>query len=250
VVPTATQSPIPVTPSLAPAEPGLFFRMQSDWGSAFPNQEVNYVIAAQNTRASGDMSDLRISAAMPANLEVLSASASYGIDPRLTNVDPDVAGNNVSLKLNALKPGEQVIIAIKTRVKPAVAIGTRIVSQAQLTFTGIKVPAYSNIVTVLIVGAAPTQVAQVQATGTVTATLASTATASATATATMTATPTPSPTGAPTPTALPPASAAGAAPPSAPLPATSAGVPIFGFMLLGMTMMLRTMRVHRAQSRI
>jgi hypothetical protein len=252
-VSTATATPIPVTPSLAPSEPGLFFRMQSDWGSAFPKQDVNYVIAAQNTRASGDMRDLRISAAMPANLEVLSASASYGTDPRFTNVDPAVAGNNVSLKLDNLKPGEQVIIAIKTRVRASVAIGTRIVSQAELTFTGIKLPAYSNIVTVLIVGAAPTQVALVQATTTVTPTLAlsMTATPSATATATMTATPPPSPTSVPAPTALPPASAAGAAaPPRAPLPETSTGVPIFGFVLLGMTMMLRTMRVHRAQSRI
>jgi hypothetical protein len=246
---TRTPTPIPVTPSLAPPEPGLYFRMQSDWGSAFPEQDVNYVIAAQNTRASGDMRDLRISAAMPANLEVLSASASYGVDPRLTSVDPAVAGNTVSLKLDSFKPGEQVIIAIKTRVKAGVAAGTRIVSQAQLTFTGISSPAYSNIVTVLIVGAAPTQaaLAQTQATATAsspTPTTTLTATPTATATATVAATPPPAP------SAAPPA-AAGAAPPTrAPLPETSTGVPIFGFVLLGMTMMLRTVRVHRAQSRL
>jgi hypothetical protein len=223
--------------------------MQSDWGSAFPNQDVNYVIAAQNTRASGDMRDLRISAAMPANLEVLSASASYGTDPRLTSVDPTVAGNNVSLRLDALKPGEQVIIAIKTRVKAGVAVGTRIVSQAELTFTDIRMPAYSNIVTVLIVGAAPTQVAVVQATATVASspTATSTATPSATASATVTAI-SPSPTGAPALPTIPPAGAV--ATPRAPLPETSAGVPILGFVLLGMTMMLRTVRVHRAQSRL
>jgi hypothetical protein len=224
--------------------------MQSDWGSAFPKQEINYVIAAQNTRASGDMSDLRISAAMPANLEVLSASASYGTDPRFTNVDPAVSSNNIiSLKLANLKPGEQVIIAVKTRVKADVAIGTRIVSQAELTFTGIKLPAYSNIVTVLIVGTAPTQVAQVQA-ATVTSTPApsTTASPSATATASTTATAPASPTGVPAPS---PTNVAGGAPaPRAPLPETSTGVPIFGFVLLGMTMMLRTVRVHRAQSRL
>jgi hypothetical protein len=222
--------------------------MQSDWGSAFPSQEINYVIAAQNTRASGDMRDLRISAAMPANLDVLSASASYGTDPRFTNVDPAVAGNNVSLKLDNLRPGEQVIIAIKTRVKAGVAVGTRIVSQAELTFTGIKLPAYSNIVTVLIVGAAPTQAALLQA-ASATSTLPPTP--SATATASVTATPPASPTSAPAPSASPPANAAGAAAtPRAPLPETSTGVPIFGFVLLGMTMMLRTVRVHRAQSRL
>jgi hypothetical protein len=250
-VPTATATPIPVTPSLAPPEPGLFFRMQSDWGSAFPKQDVNYVIAAQNTRASGDMRDLRISAAMPANLEVLSASASYGTDPRFTNVDPAVAGNNVSLKLDTLKPGEQVIIAIKTRVKAGVAAGTQIISQAELTFTGIALPAHSNIVTVLIVGTAPTQVALAQATTTVTPTLTATMAATPSATATATMTPQPSPTGTPPPPVASPANAAGAAPPTrAPLPETSTGVPIFGFVLLGMTMMLRTVRVHRAQSRI
>jgi hypothetical protein len=248
-VPTATATPIPVTPSLAPSEPGLYFRMQSDWGSAFPEQEVNYVIAAQNTRASGDMRDVRISAAMPANLEVLGASASYGVDPRFTNIDPAVAGNNVSLKLDTLRPGEQVIIAIKTRVKAGVAAGTQIISQAELTFTGIALPAHSNIVTVLIVGNAPTQAAQVQATTTMSPTATTTATPSATATATMT--PQSSPTGTPAPPTTTPTTTAGAAPPThAPLPETSTGVPIFGFVLLGMTMMLRTVRVHRAQSRI
>jgi hypothetical protein len=222
--------------------------MQSDWGSAFPKQDVNYVIAVQNTRATGDMRDLRISAAMPANLDVLEASASYGTDPKLTSVDPTVAGNDVSLKLNTLKPGEQVIIAIKTRVKAGVAAGTRIVSQADLTFAGIALPAHSNIVTVLIVGAAPTQaaLAQAQATATASSTTASvTLTASPSATATTTLTATPAPSATPTATA-----AAGAAPPRAPLPETSTGVPIFGFALLGMTMMLRTVRVHRAQSRL
>jgi hypothetical protein len=45
--------------------------------------------------------------------------------------------------------------------------------------------------------------------------------------------------------------AAGGTPSStAPLPNTSSGMPIFGFALLGMTLMVRTVRLHRVQSRI
>jgi len=43
---------------------------------------------------------------------------------------------------------------------------------------------------------------------------------------------------------------AGGAPAAAPLPATSQGIPISGILLLGMTLLLRTVRIHRAQSRI
>jgi hypothetical protein len=250
-VPLATQTatPIPVTPSLA-AEPGLYFRMQSDWGSRFPQGEINFVIAAQNTRASGAMSKVRITTSMPANLEVLGASASYGVDPNLRSVPVTASGNDVSLDLDALRPSEQVIIAIKTRVKANVAVGARIISQAQLTFTGIRAPAFTNIVTVLVVGAAPTRAVaqQPSATATSAATASATASTSATAGASASATPAASPTGsaAPVPTIAP------TPPPraAAPLPDTSTGVPIFGFALLGMTLMLRTFRVHRAQSRI
>jgi hypothetical protein len=223
--------------------------MQSDWGSAFPNQKVNYLIAAQNTRASGDMSELRIRTMMPANLEVLSASASYGVDPALKSIDPVVAGNEVSLKLDVLKPGEQVFIAIETRVKGTAVVGSQIVSQAELTFTGIKSMAFSNIVSVLVVGAPPTSqisLAQGQATPTATMTQPPTATG----TAAPTTQPTPTATNVPPPS--PTRAVAGAArpPTSVPLPETSTGVPIFGFALLGMTMMLRTVRIHRSQSRL
>jgi hypothetical protein len=253
--------------------------MLSDWGSASSGQEVRYVIAAQNTRATGDMQDLRITAKMPDNLggvtttdqftttvyfgtsqtsrETLIDDVLSGNDPKLTpsrNVAPTttrMSSREVSLQFDTLKPGEYIFVAIETRVKEGVAVGTRIVNQAQLTFTGIKVPAYSNIATVLVVGTAPTQVAVVQATATVTPTLAATSTATPSATTTASATTnaaSPSPTAAPAPPTIPPAGATAA--PRAPLPETSTGVPILGFMLLGMTMMLRTVRVHRAQSRL
>jgi hypothetical protein len=248
---TFTATPIPVTPSLAPLEPGLFFRMQSDWGSAFPKQEVNYVIAAQHTR---DMRNLQIVSTLPANLVVVGASASYGRDPNLKHVDPIVAGNQVSLKLDSLRAGEQVFVTIKTRVQDGVDAGTRIISQAQLTYTGISSAAFSNIVTVLVVGAAPTQVTAVQQATIAATAAAQAATASATASATMTAvataTETPQPSPADTPAPSPTATAGTQPPSSAPLPDTSTGVPISGFALLGLTLMLRTVRVHRAQSRI
>ena len=223
--------------------------MQSDWGSAVPGQEVNYVIAAQNTRTSGAMRNLRIVSNVPPNLEVISASASYGVDPNLRNVPVTVAGNDVTLELDQLRPAEQTIIAIKTKLKSDLALGSRIVSQAQLTFTGIRATAFTNLVTVQVVGAAPTRVAQA---ATATATLGSTVGPSPTASTTAQPTTSPSSTvgisptsGAtvPTPTIAPPR-------PPAPLPETSTGVPILGFALLGMTLMLRTVRVHRAQSRI
>ena len=243
--PAATAvAPTPVTPTVPTPEPGLFFRMASDWGSAFPGQEVNYVIAVVNTRSSGALRELRIVSVMPANLEVRSASSDAGIDPT-------VAGNEVSLKLDALQPGKGVEIAIATRIKDTVAAGTRIVSQAQLTTIDLPRPAYSNIVTVLVVGAAPPQVtAPPQATTAVPAASAP-PTATATPAPMATATTAPSATPAATPTAAPTPGPAGAAPQStAPLPATSSGVPIFGFALLGMTLMLRTYRLHRAQSRL
>jgi hypothetical protein len=47
-----------------------------------------------------------------------------------------------------------------------------------------------------------------------------------------------------------PASAGAVATAAAPLPATSQGIPISGILLLGLTLLLRTVRIHRAQERI
>jgi len=238
--PTATTTPAG-TATLPPAVPGLFFRMASDWGSAFPGQEINYVIAASNTRTSGALRDVQITSNLPANLQILDAKADRGGDPLVT-------GNSVSLKLSVLNPGEGVEVAIKTRIKDSVAIGTQIVSQAELTFAGLALSAHSNIVTVLVVGVPP-----LQSTATLTPT-------SALATATPTTTPTTTPTATATVTSVPPtatgapaidAAAGGAAASgSAPLPNTSAGVPFLGILMLGMTLMFRTVRVHREQTRI
>jgi len=215
--------------------------MASDWGSAFVGQEINYVIAVRNTRTSGAMNNLVITSALPENLTILEAKSARG--------DPKVAGNQVTFGLDALQPGEGVEIAIRVKIKDTVAVGTRIVAQAELTYTGLTLPARSNLVTVLIVGNALGPAAPAAQASTATAT--ATRTAGATATATTAPSATPPPTNTPSATAVPPTpTAVGPAGGTTPLPNTSSGVPIFGFALLGMTLMVRTVRLHRAQSRI
>lgn len=220
--------------------------MGSNWGSVYPGDEVFYAIAVTNNRPTDgkELAGLTVSSQLPANLEVLSATSDRG--------DLTQNGNSLSLALASLKPGETAEIGVRTRVKADVAFGTVIVSQASLTYTGVSVPLYSNPVTVQVV-----RVAQVTAQPTVTsvptATAAPAATAQPTATAagninngasgiTATAVPTGGPTAQPTATPAP-----GTA---APLPDTSGGIPLMGFVLLGMTLFVRTVRLHRGQNRI
>jgi hypothetical protein len=244
--PAATAAPTSV------AVDSVFLRLASDWGSAFPGQEVNFVIAVRNTAASGDLRDVRVSSTLPANLELLGATSDrFG--------DPQRDGSQVTLNIPTLGPGQGVEISIRTRIRVSVEPGTRIVSQAELSYAGLNVPAYSNIVTVLVVGQTPGSSQQVQATLPPTAT-STPLPPTATPTPTATSTPTATPTNTPVPAAQAPASNAPESAPAAPaasapaassqLPNTSSGVPIFGIVLLGMTLMVRTVRLHRAQSRI
>jgi hypothetical protein len=234
--------------------------MASDWGSRFPGGEVNYVIALSNTEAAGGktLENVFISSDLPSNLEILGTrSTRFAADgARSAGADPDRAGNRISLSLPSLQPGERTEIIVQTRVRDTAVPGTQIISQAQLSYTGLSVPMYSNVVTVLVVGVAPT--------GTPTATQ----TAAPTATATTGPTDTPQPTGTPTtgPTDTPqPTTTVAAATSTAPaateaaggvaqssetLPVTSAGIPFMGVALLGGTLMVRTVRVRREKSRI
>jgi len=262
------------------ASSDVFFRIASDWGSANPGQEVNYTIVLRNTQAEAAINDLLIRSTLPSNLVVLGASSDSGTDPQVT-------GNDVQLRLPSLQAGETVEITVRTRIKDGVARGTLIVTQAQASYTGLTQMLFSNVVTVLVVDAAPTsaatQVAQA-ATNTPAVALptntqqgltatedpqayppAETATAESAeteapveATAVMEATNTPTATntlGTSQPTSLveasPTASATAVPEQMAPLPDTSStGVPIFGFALLGMTLFVRTLRIHRARERI
>jgi hypothetical protein len=264
--PRGTAVPRTATPAASPtiiaATDAVFFRMASNWGSAFPGDAVTYVIAVRNTHPTQALRDLALRSVFPANLEITGLSSSP-IDRNLpgafTPGDPSRTDNRVSLGVAELPAGQGFEVIVQTRIKPTVPAGTRIVAQAELTFAGLVIPLYSNIVTVDVVNAAQAQVLPTN-----TATVAPTATTAPTATPTVTTEPTQPPaTEAPTvvveaaqpvavaPTTTPGAagSATGAAP-AAPLPATSTGVPLTGFALLGATLLARTWRLHRARSRI
>jgi hypothetical protein len=235
--------------------------MASDWGSRFPGGEVNYVIALSNTEAAGGktLENVFISSDLPSNLEILGTrSTRFAADgARSAGADPDRAGNRISLSLPSLQPGERTEIIVQTRVRDTAVPGTQIISQAQLSFTGLSVPLYSNVVTVLVVGVAPTgtPTATQTAAATATATTGPTDTPQPTGTATTAPTTSPQPTGteqsiaaAESPTAT--TAAGGAAQGSGTLPVTSAGIPFMGIALLGGTLMVRTVRVRREKSRI
>jgi hypothetical protein len=207
--------------------------MASDWGSAFTGQEVNFVIAFRNTQKTGDLKNIRISSALPDNLELQEPKSDVGEAQR--------QGNLITLNLASLGPDKGVEITVRAKIKANVAIDTRLVSQAEATYDGLAQPLRSNIVTVLVVGQALARPAAELPTATGTRTSAPNATSSpgATTSALPTATSTTKP-----PLATP-------TPKPAPeLPNTSTGIPLSGFALLGLTLLLRTVRLHRAQTRI
>ncbi|MCS6883355.1 MAG: hypothetical protein RMK84_19880 [Oscillochloridaceae bacterium] len=244
LIPIGTSTATPVTPPGVTTD--VFFRLASDWGSAYPGQQVNFTLVVRNTRppaadGANTLRNLTVRSTLPANLEVLGARADRGVDPA-------VSGNDVNYTLDQLQSGEGVEITIPTRVRPDVLAGTLIVVQGQLLYDGLSpAPLFSNIVSVQVVGAVqpPTPPIAQQVTPTAvpyppprSPTPARTATAAPTATSAPTATP--RPTVAPAPPS----------PPPAPLPETSAGVPFLGIMLLGGTLLTRTIRLHRARSRL
>ncbi|NWG22679.1 MAG: DUF11 domain-containing protein, partial [Chloroflexi bacterium] len=253
------RTPTPVPATAVASTDAIFFRMASNWGSAFPGDTVTYVIAVRNTHPSNALRDLALRSVMPANLEILALSAGP-IDRTTPGAfspnDPSRADNRITLGVAELPAGQGFEVTVQTRIKPGVPAGTRIVAQSELTFAGLQIPLYSNIVGVEVVSAAQAQVLPTD-----------TAMPTASPVPTNTAIPTEAPTASPTaepqaaavgavqpavaPTAtLRPAGSAPAPAAAAPLPATSTGVPLVGFALLGMTMLVRTWRLHRAQSRI
>jgi fimbrial isopeptide formation D2 family protein len=256
-VPVAARSPvataIPSATSAPTPDAGVFFSMGSDWGSAFTSQEINYDILFQNTRESGVINNLSIISALPSNLLFVSASAGYGPDLNtLTSIDPKAVGNEISLTLNALDRSQWVKISIKTKVKDLVATGARIVSQAEATFDGLAVPVRTKPVYVLVVGSDLGPSLPLIQGGTPSATSGPSATSlpSATPSAAPTAIPSATPATAGATDQSLSQGAGGAIVAPAPLPATSQGIPISGILLLGLTLLLRTVRIHRAQERI
>jgi hypothetical protein len=126
--------------------------MVSDWGSAFPGQEVVFNIELTNLRepaddGSNDLRNIRVNSRFPLNLELDGASANQGGDPTLM-------GNDLTHRLNRLPPGETLAITVETRIDDTVTPGTLLVTQAQAEFDGASRPLLSNLVTVLVVNPA------------------------------------------------------------------------------------------------
>ena len=247
----ATQTNTPVA-SGPPAD--LFFRLGSDWGSAYPGQDVNFTLVIRNIRAASasganTLRNVTLRSQLPSNIEVRGAKADRGSDPT-------VAGNEVRYTIAQLAPGEAVELTVTSRIRPGVTSGTLLVAQGQAQYDGLSAPIFSNVTSVLVVGTSPAQ-----------QTVSPAAQQAAAPAASATAAPSPTRTAA---TALPSSSMGGGAaiaattltptamptnvvspsPVSAPLPATSGGVPVGGVLLMGMTMLLRTWRLHRARERI
>jgi hypothetical protein len=235
----------------------LFFRIASDWGSAYPNQDVRFTLVVRNTRAADDtgantLTNLNLRSVLPDNLEVLTAQTD--------RTDPTIAGQEVRYVVAQLQPGEGVELSILTRIRPTVAAGTLLVVQGQLQYDGLSQPAFSNIASVLVVGSTQPTAVQV-----ITATPAPpTANTPVPPVATDPATPDPAATAAPpvpsiaptldlrtvTPIIGQPPAPTEPPPPVVPLPETSTGVPLLGVLLLGMTLFTRTWRLHRSRDRI
>jgi hypothetical protein len=225
----------------------VFFRFGSDWGSAYPGQDVNFTLVIRNTRATAanganNLRNVTLRSVLPNNVEVRGAKADRG-------ADPTVSGNEVRYTIAELAPGEGIELTIASRIRAGIASGTLLVAQGQVQYDGLSAPAFSNVVSVLVVGS--TSPAQQAASATASATALSSPSPTATATAKLPSSnlgggvPAAASTSTPIPTKV-----ASPAPAPAPLPETSGGVPVGGVLLLGMTLFLRTWRLHRARERI
>jgi hypothetical protein len=209
----------------------------------------------RNTRAAAanganDLRSVSVRSTLPGNLEVLGARADRGSDP-------SVNGNEVSYTIGQLQPGEGVEVTVSTRIRPDVTVGTLLVAQGQLTYEGLAQTAFSNIVSVQVVGNAAPPTAAAVGTSIAQATTGPTGTtgaypppstgtpASATAVAASATAPRPT-----APAQAQPRPTVAPTPPSAPLPDTSTGVPLLGIALLGGTLLTRTWRLHRAKNRL
>ncbi len=237
------------------SESDLLLRLSSDWGSAYAGQDIVFTVVLGNTHPAQTVSGVTLRSVMPSNLQVLGANASRG-------ADPTIDGQTVTYLAPDLMPGERVQLTIATRIRPNVAAGTLLVVQAQALTSSLSQPVFSNISTVLVVAAQPAATSTATlaplASPTPSATISPTATTAPAVTA-VPATSTPTATASvilgagtvPTATQTSPSSAAGSQSGSAaPLPATSAGIPFLGVLLLGATLLTRTIRLHRARERI
>ncbi len=222
-----------------PNQPSLRFNLNSDWGQVFVGNTFEYVITLQNVdNAAGGTSPFSPRARKPILEKMLDIPAindvviSDELNPLLEIVDVSASGLKVTTKDQkveavraTLAGGETVTVKIKVRARSVDVSGKMILNQASLTYKNAEQTLFSNVVAVKVVTRnVPT--------------------------------PTAAPTVAATSTPEPPAKAEVAAATLEPfgekaeLPHTSGGAPVWGVVLLGLTMLLHSIRVHRARVRI
>ncbi|HEY0734876.1 MAG TPA: hypothetical protein VGD69_08195, partial [Herpetosiphonaceae bacterium] len=250
--PAATSAPAPTFgPTLPPVttpaagQPSIRFNLKSDWGQVFVGDTFEYVITLQNVgqEAGGSspmMSQSRSGSKVeamrniaPLNNVVISddINAAFEIvDATGDGLTVKTTGQKVEATRAVLAGGEEVKVTIKVRARPSNVLPVTISNQATLLYTGLPINVFSNIVDI-----------------TVAAKNAPTATAA--------------PTNVPTNTPAIGTNAAGGTPPEVPQPAppeelgtdlpnTSGGIPLYGFVLLGLTLLLHSIRAHRSRVRI
>ena len=237
-VPPASDTPtnpagIVTTP--LPVVSGLQFQKKSDWGSRFAGESLTYtitVISPTGTLTGGSLRDVIVTDQLPANLEV---NGSIKVSDQNARVEQQ--GNQITVRVGTLPAGQTLTIMIPVKIKGDVAAQTRIVNQAQLRYNGFTDPVYSNIASVLVVGNAPPLTATAIAKGEI----GGLATANP-------PTVTQGQTGVGgVGTAQPSGTGAGVGTTN---PATSTGIPLAGFVLFGLTLLIHNIRVRREMTRI
>ncbi len=228
-----------------PNQPSMRFNLHSDWGQVFVGDTFEYVITLQNVGAGAGgsspfsqrlrkqsmekmlniapVNDVVITDDLNPLFEVVEATAS--------GMQVTTDGQKVAATRSTLAGGETVTLKIKVRARAVDVSGKMILNQASLSYKDAAETLFSNIVAVKVVlKQAPTA--------------------------------TPQPTVAPTATSGPVANTADSPPvltelgePANPvaqadLPHTSGGAPMLGVVLLGLTMLLHSIRVHRSRIRI
>jgi|GEM_PF-2729659 len=238
-LPTATLGPtMPPVTTPEPGQPSLRFNLSSDWGQVFAGDTFELVVTLQNAGAAAGGSSPFVETARGPKVEALQNIAPIN-DVRITDeLSPafelvEATGNGLTVTTDGQKVeatratlpgGEVVTLRMKVRAVALDPSDTVVHNQAVLRYSGYDQPLFSNVVAVKIVSKdVPTAA--------------------------------PALNNAAAPTDAPLA-AAGTQPPAPPealgeaLPHTSGGVPVSGFVLLGFTMLLHSVRVHRARGRI